>query len=236
MTQELIYLSNEADDFYARNKSLIESDSDLRESKLSILQMLESYIDLSKVQSTLEIGCCIGDLLHRLQDTNQIEVFGIEPSRSACDYAAKRYGLKLENTVFTRSHFFGLSEENKNSFDLIILDDVLCWFSRELLLPAMASIDWLLRPGGHIFIRDFAPSFSYAFRNHHQTYSSVYNFKVKSGHASFFLETGMYYTTAELRRRTSGYQVIKTNRPDSTIWTDVIVTKLEEHSYPVLTH
>ena len=132
------------------------------------------------------------------------------------------------------SHLYGLKKENKASFDLIILDDVLCWFSRELILPSLASIDWLLRPSGHIFIRDFSPSYTYSFRNHHQINQDVYNFKLKNGHSSLFLDSGMYCTVAESRIRTSDYQEKVTQRLDSTIWADVILTKLEKHSYPVL--
>ena len=92
----------------------------------------------------------------------------------------------------------------------------------------MASLDWLLKPGGYIYTRDFNPTYDFAYMNHHQPDDNVYNFKVNGGHKRFLLETGKYVIINEYIRNDSSHQKVKTKREDSMIWSDCLLMKRKE--------
>ena len=234
--QDLVYSEQEADDFYSRVVSTINIENGkIRDSKKLILDNIISSIGESLHKSTvLEIGCFIGDLLSELKRGFNCEVVGIEPSSLACKFAEDNFGLEIINKIFSHTSYFGCSLDRHQTFDLIVLDDVLSWMPRETILSSLASLDWLLKPGGHIYIRDFCPSMNFAYENHHQAGKNVFNYKVSGGHKKFFLNTGMYYVIDEHTRITSGFQKAKTFRPDSMIWSDVVMVKSNQPLQPKL--
>lgn len=232
--QEKVYENKEANDFFLRSLDTIPKDNSLRKTKLEIANLLADNINFKfSNKNILEIGCFIGDLLSYFKENYQCNVTGIEPSSLACEYSQKKFGLKLINSTFNKSKYFNFKNENNHFFDVIIIDDVLSWVSRQNILPTLASIDWLLKPGGILFIRDFAPHFSFAYPNHHVNDAiEVYNYKSMNGHKQFFLQTGMYLTEYDLSRVDTSYQKKKISRPDSAIWSDVILRKLENPLHP----
>ena len=127
-----------------------------------------------------------------------------------------------------------MKNENKSVFDIIILEDVLGWMSRQKILPVIASLDWSLKPGGLIFIRDYVNKFGFCYRNHHVMESDVYSFRSINGHQEYFFLTGMYLTEYELKRVDYSYQVKETKRPDSALWSDALLRKLDNPLHPIL--
>jgi 2-polyprenyl-3-methyl-5-hydroxy-6-metoxy-1,4-benzoquinol methylase len=232
--QDDIYLESEANAFFKRCISNIDLDGNLiRPAKKTILDDLECSLG-PKIAGlkVLEIGCFIGDLLASLKREHGCTVVGIEPSSLACSYADEAFNLKLVNNIFSKSSYFNCILDNFSSFDVIILDDVLSWMPRETILPTLGSIDWLLRPDGILYIRDFCPSVDFAYINHHQKDRSVYNYKVSGGHKKFFLNTGTYIIQQEHIRNTKTFQLVSTSRPDSTIWSDSILLKTPDPIQP----
>jgi SAM-dependent methyltransferase len=234
--QDLVYSNTEADEFYTRNIQSIDVDNcKLRPSKKLILDKIVCLIGESlEYSNVLEIGCFIGDLLSDLRNHYNCKVYGVEPSALACKFAKDKFGLDLTNKIFSQSSYFGCSLDKFQSIDLIILDDVLSWMPRETILPSLASIDWLLKPGGHIYMRDFCPSMDFAYENHHQSGKNVYNYKVSGGHKKFLLNTGMYHVIDEHLRISSAFQGVNTSRPDSMIWSDVLIEKFTQPLQPKL--
>ena len=235
--QDRVYLESEANAFFERCVAAgIKLDSDqIRSSKKTIYTNLLSSIG-EKISgiSVLEVGCFIGDLLASLKHNHGCQVVGIEPSSLACEFAAKTFQLNISNNIFIESNYFGCTSDNFSAFDLVILDDVLSWMPRETLLPVLGSIDWLLKSGGHLYIRDFCPPVDFAYPNHHQKEKEVYNYKVSNGHKKFFLNTGNYVIETEYIRNTEIFQKVVTSRPDSMIWSDVILRKTTEPIQPRL--
>ena len=182
----------------------------------------------------LEVGCFIGDLLNKLKNEHNCYVIGIEPSTLACKYAQKEFKLEIVNRTFNETKYFGLKKEMQGQFDLIIADDVLSWMSREIILPCMASLDWLLKPGGYIYTRDFSPIFDFAYQNHHQMENNVYNYKVYGGHKKFLLGTGKYVIIKEIIRNDATFQKVNTRREDSMIWSDCMIMKTNSTLQPKL--
>ena len=236
MHQEAIYRGKEADAFFERNRAeIVLQDNGLRESKQIIYKTIkEQVLENREELKVLEIGCFIGDLLNILKKVHGCNTIGVEPSSLACEYAKKTFELDIINETFNKTIYFGLTEQTSHQFDLIIADDVLSWMSREIILPCMASLDWLLKPGGYIYTRDFNPSFDFAYMNHHQPEDNVYNFKINGGHKRFLLETGKYVIINEYVRNDSSHQKIKTKRKDSMIWSDCLLMKIEDTMQPKL--
>ena len=235
MLQDHYYLNIEADAYFerwhAKNKFF---NGELRASKKDILLKLEKENLLSKQKKILEVGCFIGDLLSHIKKQYKCDVFGVETSAKACAMSKELYDLVLENNSFIGSSYFHFNKESQKSFDLIIFDDVLSWMSRDNILQVIAVTDWILKDGGSIFLRDFSPSFSFAYENHHQKGKNIFNFKQSDGHRQFFLKSGMYFEKSTSIYIDKNIQAISTSRPDSSIWADTILTKCHEPLHPIL--
>ena len=70
------------------------------------------------------------------------------------------------------------------AFDLAVISGVFCWVDRSLLSQAIANIDSLVKPSGHIIINDFYTPFSRANDYHYEdgifTYKQDYSLPFKS--------------------------------------------------------
>jgi len=237
MLQDSFYLQTESNEFFLRCRNDVVSElatSPLRASKRSIYdRIVESSIKLDNID-VLEIGCFVADLLAFFADNHDCSVQGIEPSSLAVQFALDKYNLSILNNTLVGHYAAQPITSLKPSFDLIIAEDVLSWLPRENILLSLSIIDQLLKPGGHLFIRDFCPSMSFAYRNHHVTNHEVFNYKTYLGHKQFFLLTGLYYIHQEHVRKESSLQNINTSRPDSCVWSDCILAKHHEPLHPVL--
>lgn len=229
--QNSFYKNIESNSFFERWESVNQGGSkSLRKSKNQILNKLKHVIDLEKI-SVLEIGCFIGDLLYHLKKDFCCEIDGVEPSLKACKYSKNIFNIDIENSTFIESKYFKNSRANFQKFDLIICDDVLSWISRDLILPTLGAIDWLLKPKGHIFLRDFTPNFPFATENHHWKGEGIYNFKQPFGHKTFFLDSGKYIETLNEGRISKEYQSKNSIRKDSMLWSDTILEKLNVNDF-----
>mgnify|MGYP001172305569 FL=1 len=173
----------------------------------------------------MEIGCFIGDLISFLEKNHSCQVHGIEPSKKACNFSKNKLNIDLEQNTFVNSTKFKNSKENLSKYDLIILDDVLSWVSRDIVLSTIGAIDWLLKPNGHLYFRDFTPYFAYATENHHWKGQNIYNVKQPSGHKNFFLNSGKYHEIMNMSQISEKYQTKKSVRKDSLLWSDTILEK-----------
>ena len=237
MYQDNFYSKIEANSFFNRwkkNKNLFnDSKINLRESKKEILDSLEKNYDL-KGKKVLEVGCFIGDLLKEIKKKYSCTVFGVEPSSLACKFAKQYFNLNIDNSTLLRSKYFSLKKSNFSKFDVIICDDVLSWIDRSAILPILGVMDWMLKPRGIIFIRDFSPPTAFAFKNHHWKKEKIYNFKQALGHKRNLLDSGKYIEFFNHTRSTSKYQKITTKNEMSLIWSDSILKKIEDFTHPIL--
>ena len=189
--QDEYYLNSEGDDFFKRNFANKEI-PDLRLNKKVIYdEIKESGISYKKV---LEFGGNYGDLLYNMKQNNDAtECFNVEASKDAIEFGKKNF---QDNVNFVHgtiaNNDITNNEKFENYFDLIIIDDVLDWVSRETIFQSVTNIDNLLKDGGFVFIRDFYPDKNTKNQNHHVKDESVYNFKVENSHAGIFLASGIY--------------------------------------------
>ena len=195
-TQDECYLSVEGNAFFKRNfqgKELPE----LRDNKVAIYKQLKSSGVLFK--RVLEYGCNYGDLLNYLVDKDVVGcAFGVEASSEAIAYGKETYGDSI-NLVHgsIADNEINNNTEFQSFFDLVIVDDVFGWVSRQTLLQSIANIDDVIAENGYLFIRDFYPDRRTKNKNHHVGDGSVFNYKVPGSHAAIFIATGSYDTVLQ---------------------------------------
>ncbi len=238
MYQDNFYRKVEANSFFKRwkqgnKKSYNDAKKNLRPSKIEILENLKSNYSLKK-KKILEVGCFIGDLLSTLKIRYKCSVFGIEPSSLACRFGKQHFNINIENSTFLNSKFFSLKKSNYSTFDVIIFDDILSWIDRSAILPTLGVMDWLLKPNGIIYLRDFSPPTAFALKNYHWKKEKIYNFKQLLGHKKNLLDSGKYIEIFNQTRKTSQYQKIKIKNEISLIWSDSILKKIDGFTHPIL--
>ncbi len=231
--QDNFYKKKESNAYFSRVIKNSKFEKGIRESKKNILNELDKNINL-KNKNVLEIGCFVADLLNVLKKKYNCKVDGIEPSSLACDFAKKNFSLIIENSTFAKSSKFLCSQKNFSSYDLIIVDDVLSWIDRDLILQTISSLDWLLKSGGYIYLRDFSPNFSFAVKNHHWKNQKIFNFKQTNGHKTFFLNSGKYKIILSRVYETKMFNKVKTSHHESNIWNNVILKKIKNFTQPII--
>jgi len=225
-TQDECYLTVEGDAFFKRNfqgKELPE----LRDNKATICEQLKSSGIVFK--RVLEYGCNYGDLLNYLVRNDEVGcAFGVEASSEAIAYGNEHYGdsINLVHGIIADNEINN-NAEFQASFDLVIVDDVFGWVSRQTILQSIANIDDVIAEDGYLFIRDFYPDRRTKNENHHVSDGSVFNYKVPGSHAAIFIATGSYDTVLQNvyydnTAMSSNYQ---SDNPFNYRWVDTILQK-----------
>ena len=118
-------------------------------------------------------------------------------------------------------------------FDIIVIDDVLSWVSRETIFKSFANIDYLLKNEGLLFLRDFYPNENLKNRNHHAADRQIYNYKVNKSHAEILIASGNY----EIESQVVFYDNIgmstsyKADNKYIYRWIDTILIKQQENGF-----
>jgi hypothetical protein len=224
--QDEYYLKTEGNRYFQRNfenKKMPE----LRLNK----QIIYDEIKQSKIKfnNVLEYGGNYADLLYYLKKNENIdEAICIDASNDALEFGRQNFDKSVK-------FIHGTISDNKinddpkfqNFFDLVIIDDVFGWVSRETLFQSISNIDNILADNGFLFIRDFFPDKRIKNQNHHVKEGFIYNYKVPNSHASIFLNSGIYEvewqkTFFDDIGMSTGY---KSDNPFIYRWTDIILKK-----------
>ena len=189
-TQDRHYLEREADDFFFRNFRDADPTA-LRKAKRGIAAAIEEAgIRPTRV---LEFGCNYGDLLNHYAEVHGAQCYGVEPSQAAVEFGRSAYGDRVHLERGTLAAFpLQARDDFRHAFDLVIVEDVFCWVSRETLFQSIANVDDALGEGGALFIREFLPQRNERNRNHHVETQDVYCYKPSAPHARMFTASGMY--------------------------------------------
>ena len=123
-------------------------------------------INLSNLPSSgnlIDLGGAAGYALWNNKKLPSWKATVLEPSQKAVNAGSK---------IFPWIDFIRGSVAKKNDmpnkvFDLAIISGVFCWIDRSLLSQAIANIDSLIKPNGHIIISDFYTPFPRA-NDYHQ--------------------------------------------------------------------
>ena len=224
--QDRYYLEVEGDEFFDRNMKTVDP-RQLRPHKARIVeQIAECGLQPRRI---LEYGCNYADLLHHFATAGEgAQCFGVEVSAKALEFARESYGdeLKLYHGSIARNEING-DARYRGYFDLVVIDDVLCWVSRETLYESIANIDDALQDGGFLYIREFYPQANRRNVNHHVSDESIFCYKPAGPHHRVFTASGIYAIV---------WQKVTTDRADSwarergkdrfdSRWVDTILRK-----------
>jgi ubiquinone/menaquinone biosynthesis C-methylase UbiE len=187
MNQSAIFLEDEGDKYFVRNKAALELRSGASE-VIWLGQALSPFKE--KINSVLEIGCSNGAKLEQICSLLDAKGQGIDPSKLAVDEGNRRLlgsGTKLH--VGTASH---LSFES-GSFDFVYFGFCLYLLDRQDLFAAAAEADRVLKFGGFLAITDFDPIHRHKRPYHHK--DGLFSFK--QDYSKTFTESGLYYLVAK---------------------------------------
>jgi ubiquinone/menaquinone biosynthesis C-methylase UbiE len=179
MNQKEIFLKEESDNWFIRNKESLKN--------------LTKYIDIDEIldyvkenNNILEIGCANGTKLNYIQQklpNLNISLFGIDPSIKSIEDGNLNFNkIKLE---IGTSDFLNYED---NFFDIVIVGFCLYLVDRELIFKTVSEIDRVLKQKGFLVITDFEPPFPMKKEYIHK--EGVYSYK--NNYSNFFLGGGHY--------------------------------------------
>jgi len=159
--QEDIFITSEADAWFERNISnATEPASDnhnvIKAMISSELPESGNLIDIGGGTGTIAAG--IMKLFPRWKATV------LEPSQKAKDLGLKTFPW----IEFIKGSLSKKENIPNKSYDLAIISMVFTWIDRNFLSQAIANIDSLVKPGGHIIIQDFYAPFPKINNYHHK--------------------------------------------------------------------
>lgn len=180
MYQDNIFLDYEGDNWFNRNSECLGGAS----KHDPILNMIRLYNIIP--HDVLEIGASNGWRLHEINETYGSKCTAVEPSELAVRNGKKRYP-KVE---FYRNVASDLPFDEGQKFDLIIMNFVFHWISRERLFKSVYEIDRVLNDGGFLIIGDFLPNNPSKVNYHHIKDRQVWTYK--QDYACIFESSGIY--------------------------------------------
>jgi hypothetical protein len=221
--QDQYYLDVEGDSFFNRNTYDFDQ---LPEKKKEFIDYFIKDLIGEKIDNILEIGCHIGDLLdYSVTALNAKQGWGIEPSHQAIIEGNKRFShqCNLIHGVIGNSALL----DNVPKCELVIVNDVFCWISRETILQSITNIDSIITESGYLLIRDFLPDRRLRNRNHHITDAEIYCHKILGSHTAIFCQTGNYQIISSKVFTDNSSTLSKTKEYDSieNRWMDTLLQK-----------
>lgn len=183
MTQDQIFVSGEADNWFARNKKVLVDSTD-RLAHDPVLKLM----NLSGMQpeDVLEVGASNGYRLQAIYQRYGSHVTAVEPSFNAIEDGRTRYPA----VHFVQGTAAKLPIDKDALFDLVIVNFVFHWIDRLELMRSVAEIDRTLKDGGHLIIGDFYPPQPERVKYHHLPDADVWTYKQDYG--AIFLASNLY--------------------------------------------
>lgn len=167
-TQKEAFLSQEADAYFARNKSVLAKDEIMasHDPVLSVLAGIKPF-----PRRVLEIGCANGWRLNRMMALGAVECHGIDPSHEAIEEGTRTYSA-LRLTVGTAD----APAFPDHAFDLVVFGFCLYLCDPADHFRIAAEADRMLADEGHLVILDFDPPVPY--RNPYAHRPGLFSFKM----------------------------------------------------------
>lgn len=184
MNQDDKFLESEGNNWFSRNQDYLNNKASEED---VILRIIKEYNLTPK--KVFEVGCSNGWRLNEINKLYGSDCFGVEPSEKAILDGQKKY----PNINFYQSTASNIPIEIKN--DLVIINYVLHWVSRNSLLKSIAEIDRIVDNDGYLLIGDFFPDNPTIKGYHHLSDGEVFTYKID--YAAIFLATGMYTLVAK---------------------------------------
>jgi SAM-dependent methyltransferase len=185
MIQDEVFLNEEGDAWFQRNRHALEAAAETRHDwPLTLIGRLDEARRAS-IGSVVELGCSNGWRLARLQRTLPARMVGVDASaRAVAEGSARFPGLALRHG--------GLADlPLQEQFDLTIVFFVLHWIDRSNVARCIAEIDRVTRDGGLLVLGDFLPDYPQRRHYHHRAPEDGM-FTYKQDYAKIFEAMGTY--------------------------------------------
>lgn len=183
MSQDKIFADSEGNAWFRRNKqALIDADRfDWP------VEMLRELAHSQKFDSICELGCSNGWRLDKLRNIfPSARLAGVDASVEAIEDGKQRYaGLELSTGILADTRLSG-------PFQVVVVNFVLHWVGRDMLLRSVAEIDRLLADGGYLVLSDFDPDCAQKRHYHHYLEQRLHTFK--QDYARIFEAANTYRT------------------------------------------
>ena len=189
MTQDDLFWREEADRYFERNRQTTEIEDICFHDIDEILRILSSHS--ADINDVLEIGSSSGRKLEKLCRGFEARGSGVDPSALAIEQGKSR----LQETDQQIEFFRALSKNlpfSDHKFDLVLLGFFLYVEDRASLPTTLIEADRVLKAGGCLIIRDFAPELPHDRIYKHD--NRLLSFK--NNYSRFFLSLGHYVSVA----------------------------------------
>lgn len=212
-SQDKIFLEYEGNNWFKRNVNCIidASRNDL------ILKMIDLYEIIPK--NVLEIGACNGFRLNEIHKKYGSNCTAVEPSELAIEDGKNRY----PNIVFYKGIASELPFDDKSKFDMIIINFVFHWISREKLFKAVSEIDRVLSDNGILIIGDFMPDSPVKVNYHHVKDEQMWTYK--QDYSRLFTCSNLYTSVGFI----TGHHETKELDPDADSMSRISVSILRKN-------
>jgi ubiquinone/menaquinone biosynthesis C-methylase UbiE len=189
MNQEAVFSRGEGDAWFDRNRAVLAAEADW--SADQVLQLL-AHVKLAP-STVLEVGAANGYRLAGLCRRFGCRAIALEPSGLAIADGESRFPI----VRFVRGEASDLRIFEDGAFDLVIVNFVLHWVDRRVLLRSVAEIDRVLQDEGHLVVGDFDPDGLERVKYHHLPDADVWTYK--QDYPGLWLHSGLYEKAAALR-------------------------------------
>ncbi len=181
--QDKIFFDSEGDNYF--NRILNNKNWNFENKLQNDLPLYLIKNNLNKIDSVAEVGSSTGFRLNYLIDNYQAKADAYEPSKEAIMYGQKIY----PDINFIRQTASNIDVAD-NSYDLVIVDFVLCWVDRTTLFKSLSNIDRILKNKGFLAIGDFDVPTPRRRFYHHLPKSDVWTYKQE--YKNIFVSSNLY--------------------------------------------
>lgn len=183
MKQEKFF-KKEGDNWFDRNREWVNANKypDIA------LRLIELYG--LKPKKVLEVGASNGWRLALIADKFDSKCVGIDPSAKAVKDGNKNF----PKVKMIRGIASDIPVQEK--FDLVIINLVLTWVSRDEIFKAIAEIDRMVVDGGHLIVGDFLGDYPTMVEYHHKPNQGIYTYKMD--YAEMFTSAATYHSIGRL--------------------------------------
>jgi SAM-dependent methyltransferase len=169
MRQDEAFLRGEADAWFARNRAALVPESLPGRDPVLVLLARAGL----RPREVVEVGAANGYRLAALCRCHPCNATAVEPSGQALADGRARFP-EVHFLQGMAHHMPGLED---GRCDLVIVNFVMHWVERALLLRTAAEIDRVLQDGGYLLVGDFYPEAPQRVRYHHLPHAEVWTYK-----------------------------------------------------------
>ena len=206
-TQTDVFVESEGSEWFRRNKSSLER-YDVATDPIAVTMGMYGI----RPKRLAELGAANGVRAATLASAFSCEATAVEPSAEAVADGRRRF----PHVTYVQS---AIHEIDLNaSFDVVIVNFVLHWVDRRLLLASIARVDALVAEGGYLLIGDFFPSAPTRVPYHHLPGQEVFTYKQDYG--ALFAASQLYDVIAVLggAHGTGARTATASDRDRAAVW------------------